>query len=193
MSIQYTVLGFEPTAFRTWVSSHISRQKLPSNLGFCCVNINFVSVKKQLWANEIWFQVKLDVMRDNGFTMTHFVCAVLTFVPNVLSKTIFFLIYRNFGPSLGVFYDLLSNEHTIILTKGSLRLWMPQIPWPVGLYLGLSDVIDSIIQILLCLLQNLQYWFIEWIYFMHNSYSRYESYINNFQRSLWALWYICIG
>jgi hypothetical protein len=50
--------------------------------------------------------------------MTHLVCAILIFIPNVFSKTIFFLIYRKFGPALENFYDLLSSQQSIILPKG---------------------------------------------------------------------------
>ena len=65
-----------------------------------------------------FFQGKLELLREKGFTVTHFVCALLIFIPNVLSKTIFFLIYRKFGPALENFYDLLSNQQSIILPEG---------------------------------------------------------------------------
>jgi len=61
---------------------------------------------------------KLELLREKGFTMTHLVCAILIFIPNVFSKTIFFLIYRKFGPALENFYDLLSSQQSIILPKG---------------------------------------------------------------------------
>ena len=31
MSIQYTVLGFDPTTFRTWVSSHNNYSRAPAH------------------------------------------------------------------------------------------------------------------------------------------------------------------
>ena len=67
------------------------------------------------------FQVKLELLREKGFTVTHLVCAILIFVPNVLSKTIFFLIYRKFAPALESFYELLSNKLSIVLTKGEFK------------------------------------------------------------------------
>ena len=84
------------------------------------------------------FQVKLELLREKGFTVTHLVCAILIFVPNVLSKTIFFLIYRKFAPALESFYELLSNQLSIVLTKGEFKPREPKI-FPVKATEARSD------------------------------------------------------
>jgi len=65
----------------------------------------------------------MEHLREAGFTVTHLVCAISIFLPNVFSKTVFFLVYRKFGPALESFYELLSNNQSISLPRGTFILF----------------------------------------------------------------------